>query len=131
MQKILSQLLLTLGVVFAGAVHAADVGLTLRVGDPNFYGQIDVGQRARPTLIYEQPLLIQRSRYQYEPIYLRVPPGHARYWPRYCSAYRACARPVYFVQDRWYRDTYRHRDHWRGRGGDWHGGHHHHRGRDD
>lgn len=131
MHLFFSRLFLAFGVcmVLASGAHAADVGVSLRVGDPNFYGQIEVGQRVRPTLIYEQPQLIHRSRYQYEPIYLRVPPGHARHWQRHCSAYRACARPVYFVQDRWYRDAYRPRDHWRGN--DWHGGRHHHRGRDD
>jgi len=41
-----------------------------------------------------------------EPIYLRVPPGHAKQWKRYCQRYRACGRPVYFVQEDWYRHEY-------------------------
>jgi hypothetical protein len=40
------------------------------------------------------------------PLYLRVPPGHAKNWRRYCDRYRACGRPVYFVQDDWYRHEY-------------------------
>jgi hypothetical protein len=100
------------------SAQAANVGVTVRVGDPNFYGQIELGDRFRPQVIYEQPVVIHRSRYVYDPIYLRVPPGHARHWQRYCGGYRACARPVYFVRDGWYRDTYRHRDHWRDRDDD-------------
>jgi len=42
----------------------------------------------------------------YEPLYLRVPPGHAKSWKRYCGRYDACGRPVYFVQDNWYRNQY-------------------------
>ena len=34
------------------------------------------------------------------------PPGHAKKWSKHCSAYNACNRPVYFVQDSWYNDTY-------------------------
>ena len=40
------------------------------------------------------------------PLYLRVPPGHARDWRRYCGRYDACGAPVYFVQDTWYRNVY-------------------------
>jgi len=40
------------------------------------------------------------------PIYLHVPPGHARHWARHCAQYNACGRPVYFVQDRWYNQVY-------------------------
>lgn len=40
------------------------------------------------------------------PIYLRVRAGQAQNWPRYCGQYNACNRPVYFVQDVYYRDVY-------------------------
>ncbi|WP_157314480.1 hypothetical protein [Chitinibacter sp. GC72] len=108
------------------SAQAADVGVSIRVGDPDFYGQLEIGERFRPRVIYEQPQIIHRTRYVYEPVYLRVPPGHARHWSRHCGRYRACARPVYFVQDGWYRDTYRHRGHWRDRN-DWHKDHRGHR----
>ncbi len=39
-------------------------------------------------------------------MYMRVPPGHAKKWSKHCAAYNACGRPVYFVQDSWYNNTY-------------------------
>jgi hypothetical protein len=99
---------LLLGLLAFGTM-AADVGVSIRVGDPNFYGRIEVGERYQPQVIYTRPILVQQSSYVYPPLYLRVPPGHAKQWNRHCSAYGACGRPVYFVQDNWYRDTYRDR----------------------
>ncbi len=90
---------------------AADVGVSINIGDPNFYGQINIGNFPRPQVIYPQPVVIYPSQIRYEPIYLRVPPGHAKKWDRYCSSYRACGRLVYFVQDNWYRDEYAPRYH--------------------
>ena len=34
------------------------------------------------------------------------PPGHMRHWDRHCHEYEACGRPVYFVDDGWYREVY-------------------------
>ena len=114
---------LLLGSVFAALAipaFAADVGVSIRIGDPNFYGQIDIGSFPRPAVIYAEPIIIRRSAVVYEPIYLRVPPGHAKRWKRYCAGYHACNRPVYFVRDDWYTDVYapRYRKHHPGdRGG--------------
>ena len=33
------------------------------------------------------------------PIYLYVPPGHAKNWGKHCARYNACSQPVYFVQE--------------------------------
>lgn len=35
-----------------------------------------------------------------------MPPGHAKHWSKFCGRYDACGRPVYFVNDSWYNDTY-------------------------
>ncbi|MES2182625.1 MAG: hypothetical protein V4493_11065 [Pseudomonadota bacterium] len=40
------------------------------------------------------------------PIYLRVPPGHAKHWDKHCREYNACNERVYFVQDDWYNREY-------------------------
>ena len=32
-----------------------------------------------------------------QPIYLHVPPGHAKNWRKHCHKYNACGQPVYFV----------------------------------
>lgn len=103
---------------------AADVGVSISVEEPGFYGRLDIGNFPRPQLIYPQPIVVQQARgIVYEPVYLRVPPGHARDWRKHCHRYEACGRPVYFVEDRWYNDVYvpRYREHHRGERGDDHG----------
>lgn len=85
--------------------QAADVGVSINIGEPGFYGQLNIGN-TRPDLIYAQPVIIQRVRTPPPPIYLRVPVGHERNWSRYCGRYGACGRPVYFVRDNWYREVY-------------------------
>ena len=91
------------------SASAADVGVSISVGQPGFYGRIDIGDYPYPPprVIYREPIIVHRHVVErYEPIYLRVPPGHAKNWRRYCDRYDACGRPVYFVQERWYRDDY-------------------------
>ncbi|QDQ25472.1 hypothetical protein FNU76_03375 [Chitinimonas arctica] len=87
---------------------AADVGVSIHVGDPSFYGRIDIGDVPPPRVIYTRPVIVetQTVRVVEQPLYLRVPPGHAKKWRHYCGRYDACGRQVYFVQDSWYRDTY-------------------------
>ncbi|WP_025915637.1 hypothetical protein [Herminiimonas sp. CN] len=93
---------------------AADVGVSVSVGQPGFYGQINIGNVPPPQLIYPQPLIIQPAPtgVRPRPIYLHVPPGHAKNWRKHCRRYNACGQPVYFVQDNWYNDVYvpRYRD---------------------
>jgi hypothetical protein len=74
---------------------ATDVGVSVKIGQPGFYGRI----------------------------YMRVPPGHAKNWKKYCHQYDACGYPVYFVQDSWYEHDYvpNYREYHRDRHGD-HGG---------
>ncbi len=94
--------------VLASAANATDVGVSISVGQPGFYGQIDIGNYPRPVLVYPQPVVIRpvHPGVVVAPMYLRVPPGHAKDWERYCGRYEACGRPVYFVQDSWYNNVY-------------------------
>ena len=86
---------------------AADVGVSINIGQPGFYGRIDIGNAPQPRLIYSQPVVIERQvRYVEPPLYLRVPPGHAKNWAKHCRSYNACNQQVYFVQDDWYNDVY-------------------------
>lgn len=85
---------------------AADVGVSISVGDPYFYGRIDIGDAPRPRIIYAQPVIVERTRYVQEPVYLHVRPGHARRWKRHCHEYDACGQRVYFVNDNWYETVY-------------------------
>jgi uncharacterized protein YcfJ len=86
---------------------AADVGVSVRVGEPGFYGRIDIGSAPAPRVMYAEPIVIERAPGAVrQPIYLRVPPGHAKHWRKFCYRYNACGQPVYFVQDGWYNDVY-------------------------
>jgi hypothetical protein len=90
------------------AAFGADVGVSITVGQPGFYGHIDIGNAPRPQLIYAQPVVIQPAPAGVvrTPLYLHVPPGHAKKWSKHCGKYNACGQPVFFVDDRWYNDVY-------------------------
>lgn len=91
----------------ASSAYAADVGVSISVGQPGFYGRIDIGDFPPPVLVYPEPIIVHRPvGVVYQPIYLHVPPGHAKKWRNYCGQYNACGRPVYFVQEHWYNDVY-------------------------
>jgi len=105
----------------------AQVGVSINVGEPGFYGRIDIGNVAPPPVVYQQPIIVERSpRYvESAPIYLRVPPGHQKHWEKHCHEYNACGQRVLFVRDDWYTNEYapRYREqHGRGDHGD-HGDH--------
>jgi hypothetical protein len=118
---------LALMFAFAGAAavqaHAADVGVSVTVGQPGFYGHIDIGDFPQPTVIYPQPVIIQPVPVAGPPLYLRVPPGHYKHWNKHCAEYDACGRQVYFVRDSWYNNVYAPR--YRERHGDEHDRDHH------
>lgn len=107
--RILKRFLIPSFLLFAsGSALAADVGVSISVGQPGFYGRIDIGDYPypQPRVIYNRPIIVHRQVDVYEPLYLRVPPGHAKNWRRYCGRYDACGYPVYFVQDSWYHNDY-------------------------
>lgn len=87
-------------------VLAADVGVSVSIGQPGFYGRLDIGGYPQPQVIYRQPRVVERVYVEREPVYMRVPPGHSRNWRRYCGRYNACNERVYFVQDNWYNHEY-------------------------
>jgi hypothetical protein len=85
---------------------AADAGASISVGQPGFYGQIDIGGFPRPQLIFARPILIGQGSMERPPIYLHVFPGHAKHWKKHCREYNACDERVYFVHDTWYDREY-------------------------
>ncbi len=87
-------------------VFAADVGVSVSIGQPGFYGRLNVGDFPQPPVIYRQPVIVQRGAVSEPPIYLHVPRSHARHWSRHCGEYNACGERVYFVQDNWYNTEY-------------------------
>lgn len=98
-------------------LFAADIGVSVSIGQPGFYGRIDIGDYPPPQLIYHQPLYVQPFAVERAPIYLRVPPGHAKNWRKHCHRYDACGERVYFVQDSWYQREFvpRYQERTRGR----------------
>lgn len=102
-------------VAFAGLLPLAQaqearVGATI-TGEvvPGVYGQVMLGNRPPPPLVYGQPMIAEPApaAQQLEPIYLHVPPEHAHHWHEHCREYGACNRPVYFVRSAEYEPGYR------------------------
>ena len=91
---------------FINHVIAADVGVSVSIGQPGFYGHLDIGDYPAPRVIYAQPRIIEQRGMGGPPVYLRVPPGHARNWRKHCREYNACGEQVYFVKDDWYNREY-------------------------
>lgn len=88
------------------AASAAHAQISVSVGEPGFYGAIDIGGYPAPALVYSRPVVAVPGAYAGPPVYLHAPALHMREWDRYCGRYDACGRPVYFVQDNWYNSVY-------------------------
>ena len=94
-------------IIGAGHALAQDVRVTIS-GEvaPGVYGRVDIGSGPRPPLVYAQPVVVVRQARAPAPVYLHVPPGHARNWSKHCKKYDACNRPVYFVKSAEYEPGY-------------------------
>jgi hypothetical protein len=115
MRAILSVLLsaLAFGTVVPPA-QAQNVSISATItGEivPGVYGHVVLGNRPPPPLVYAQPVVavpvVVVQPVPMEPIYLHVPPGHAKNWRKHCHEYNACNRPVYFVRSAEYEPGYR------------------------
>lgn len=100
------------GTLMAGAslAQAGDLSLGVNVSGnvaPGVYGEVQLGNSSPPPLVYERPVQIVRVRDAGPPMYLNVPPDHARNWRAHCRHYHACNRPVYFVHTAEYDPGYR------------------------
>jgi hypothetical protein len=106
--KFLSIAAVITAATLASSALAADVGVSVSVGQPGFYGRIDIGDYPypQPQVIYSQPRVVERVYIERDPVYLRVPPGHRKNWGKHCRQYNACGERVYFVQDNWYQREY-------------------------
>lgn len=98
----------------ATAAGAADVRVGVSISgeiQPGVYGRVDISNRPTPPpLVYPQPVIIVKQPHTVymSPIYLHVPPGHARDWSKHCHRYNACNQPVYFVRSAEYEPGYQH-----------------------
>ena len=93
------------------SAHAGPAIINLSVGgeiSPGVYGQVQFGNAPPPPVLYAQPMIIVRQppNVVVEPLYLHVPPGHAKHWSKHCREYNACNRPVYFVRSAEYEPGY-------------------------
>jgi len=91
------------------AWSAVDVGVGVTIREPGVYGRIEIGNMPPPPVLYPQPVIIRPVQVVSAPpppLYLYVPPGHAKNWGKHCYRYNACARPVYFVQENWVEERW-------------------------
>lgn len=110
----------------AGSAAASDTFINATVGGvlaPGVYGRIDIGSAPPPPVLYQQPVLIGQPvvGVPQRPVYMYVPPGHAKHWAKHCAKYNACGVPVYFanVDSRGhYVRGPQHEQGWGGRGDD-------------
>jgi hypothetical protein len=103
MKRFLSVALLSVATLPA---VAGDVAVSISVGQPGFYGQIDIGDYPAPQLIYAEPVIVEQVVVMQQPVYLHVKPGHIKHWKKHCHKYGACGQRVYFVDDGWYETVY-------------------------
>lgn len=125
MNKMLRSMIL--GGAYVLLLSAASTASAVVLGEPGYYGAIDVGHGPIPQLVYPQPVWIRPAPVGImppAPLYLRVPPRVWRHWPTFCQQYQACGRPVYFVREAWYQRVFipyyrEHPEFWPHEGG-WH-----------
>lgn len=103
-----------------GPVAAQDVRVTIS-GEvaPGVYGRVDIGSRPPPPVLYPQAVVILKPLKPgppATPIYVHVPPGHAKNWSKHCKKYNACDHPVYFVKSAEYEPGYKHPGKGQGKG---------------
>ena len=93
-----------IGLVGLWSASALATDVAVRIGGeikPGVYGRIDIGTRPPPPVLYPQPVVIiapPRQAVPVTPVYMHVPPGHAKKWDKHCHQYNACGQSVYFVK---------------------------------
>jgi hypothetical protein len=93
----------------SGICRAGDLNINVLLSGqvaPGVYGQVQIGNAPPPPVVYAEPMVIQPPPMPLPPVYLHVPPGHAKNWRKYCYHYNACNRPVYFVRSAEYEPGY-------------------------
>ena len=85
---------------------SASVSFSVSVGQPGFYGRIDIGDYPQPRVLYRQPIVVERAVVKPSADLLARTAGHAKNWRQHCREYNACGERVYFVQDSWYDREY-------------------------
>jgi len=105
----------------AACVHPGNMDVGVRASGeiaPGVYGRVDVRNRPPPPVVYSQPVIIVQQSRHVAPVYMHVPPGHAKNWRKHCHKYDACDVPVYFVKSQEYEPGYQRKGRGRGRDDD-------------
>jgi hypothetical protein len=100
-------------IVSIGVSRAGDLDIHVILSGqvaPGVYGQVQLGNNSPPPVVYAQPMIIEPQASPPPPVYLHVPPEHAKNWRKHCHEYHACNRPVYFVRSAEYAPGYDHRE---------------------
>ena len=117
MKSSLHAYVLTATMLASAGALGGDVNVGVSISgelQPGVYGQVNIGTMPNYSLVYPQPMIItQHPGYAVpmQPLYLHVPPGHAKHWGKHCHKYNACARPVYFLRSSEYDPHYHAPDH--------------------
>ncbi|HVK94682.1 MAG TPA: hypothetical protein VM571_08135 [Noviherbaspirillum sp.] len=109
MRNIIISMITALAAYGASSAHASDVSVGVSIAGevtPGVYGRVDIGNHPPPVL-YSQPVIITKSARPIasRPLYMHVPPGHAKNWGKHCHKYNACGQPVYFVKSAEYEPS--------------------------
>ncbi len=105
-----ARLLLLSCATAAAIAQAADLRVIVS-GEvaPGVYGRVDIGNAPPPPVFYADPVVVVRRPQPVlvQPIYVHVPPGHAKNWKKHCRKYGLCGQPVYFVKSPEYEPGYK------------------------
>jgi hypothetical protein len=97
MKRILFAVAITLFAV--STAQAANVGVSVSIAQPGFYGRVDLGPYPQPAVVYSHPVVVRPAPVVVaRPVYVHVPPDHVKHRHGYY--------PVYYRHDRWHRDVY-------------------------
>ena len=96
---------------FVSVAQASDISGVITIqGEvaPGVYGRVVIGNAPPPPVLYPKPVIITPAPVIVEqPVYLHVPPGHAKNWAKHCKHYNACGHPVLFVKSAEYEPGYK------------------------
>jgi len=85
----------------------AQAPININLGEPGYYGPIVIDDSyPKPRLMFSDPRVLDEAHRTGRPLYLHIPPGHAKDWEKHCKHYDACDQPAYFVEESWYSDEY-------------------------
>jgi hypothetical protein len=91
---------LALAACSANALAARDPG------DDIYFGRLDGAAALKPEVVNVAPIQVTGGPSTSEPLYLHVRANAQKRWTAACTYYDACATPVHFVTEHWYRSVY-------------------------